>query len=79
MNYFLLVTKYGFRLIFTLLLRYFCCTFGEVKKFGVILKGKSAMSRLLRMCLAQPGFGSVLLPPVYYRPNKPDVTADVNR
>ena len=32
--------------------------FGEVKTFKVILKAKSAMRRLVRMCLAQSGYGS---------------------
>ena len=66
MNYFLLVTKYDFWLIFTFLLPYFCNTFGKVKKFKVILKVKSAMRRLVRMGLAQSGCGSELLPLVYY-------------
>ena len=62
MNYFSLVAKYDFYNIYfftSLLLSYF----GEVKKFKVILKAKSAVSRLVRMCLAQPGYGSGLLPP----------------
>ena len=37
----------------------------EVKKFKAVLKAKSAVSRLVRICLAQPGYGSGLLPPVY--------------
>ena len=45
---------------FTLLLLLY---FSEVKKFKVILL-KWAVSRLVRMCLAQPGYGSGLLPPV---------------
>ena len=44
--------------------------FGEVTKCKVVLEAKSALSRLVRMCLAQPGYGSGLLPLVYYRPNK---------
>ena len=37
----------------------------EVKKFKAVLKAKSAVSRLVRMCLAQPGYDSGLLFPVY--------------
>ena len=37
--------------------------FVEIETFKVILKAKSAVSRLERMCLAQPGYGSGLLPP----------------
>ena len=58
-------------IVLSLLLLYL----GEVKKFKVILKAKSAMTRLVRMCLAQSGYGSVrlwlravtsgLLPPKY--------------
>ena len=44
--------------------------FGEVKKFTVLIKAKSAVRRLVRMCLAQPGYGSGLLSLAYYRPNK---------
>ena len=40
--------------------------FGEVEKFKVILKAKPAISRLVRMCFAQPGYGPGLL----YCPNK---------
>ena len=40
----------------------------EVKKFKVILKAKSAVGRLVRMCLAQPGYDSGLSPPVLLRP-----------
>ena len=54
MYYFLLVTMYDFSF------SQFTC-FSEVKKFKVILKAKSAVSRL-EMCLAQPGYGSGLLP-----------------
>ena len=63
-NQFLLVTKYDFWSRLLLL-----CFF-DVKNFKVILKAKSAASRLERMCLAQPGYGSELLPPVYNRPNE---------
>ena len=66
MNDFLLVTKYDFWLIFTSLLLLY---FGEVKKFKVILKAKSAMRRLVKMCLAQSGYDSELLPLVYCRRN----------
>ena len=45
----------------------------EVKKFKVIFKAKSAVGRLVRMRLAQPGYGSGLSPPVYYRQNKRSV------
>ena len=38
--------------------------------FKVILKAKSAVGRLVRMRLAQPGYGSGLSPPVNYRQNK---------
>ena len=64
-NYVLLETINIFS-FFLLLLLYF----SGVKKFKVILKGKSAVSRLVRMCLAQPGYGSKLLPPVYNRRQK---------
>ena len=73
MKYFLLVT-YEVRFLlniyfFTSLLLLYL---GEVKKFKVILKAKSAVGRLaiVRMRLAQPGYGSGLSPPVYYRQNK---------
>ena len=48
---------------FTLLLSLY---FDEVKKFKVVLKAKSAMRRLVRMCLAQSGYGSRLLSLAYY-------------
>ena len=63
MDYFLLVTKYDF---VQYLFGYFCHTLAKENKFKVILKAKSAVSRLVRMCLTQPGSG--LLLPVYYRP-----------
>ena len=40
--------------------------FGEVKKFKVILKTKSTVSRLVRMFLAQLGCGSGLLPQLFF-------------
>ena len=43
--------------------------FDEVKKFKVVLKARSAMRRLVRMCLAQSGYGSRLLSLAYYRLN----------
>ena len=43
--------------------------FSKVKKFKVILKAKSAMRKLVRMGLAQSGYGSGLLPLVYYHQN----------
>ena len=52
---------------FTLLLLLYL---GEVKKFKVIFKAKSVVGRLVRMRLAQPGYGLGLSPPVYYRQNK---------
>ena len=72
MNYFLLVTKYDFCLIFTFLFR--CLFFillrsKKVYKYKVVLKPRSVVSRLVRMCLAQPGHGSGLLPSIHYRPN----------
>lgn len=71
---YLLVTEvmlyklYIFWSIFTLFISIFLLYFGEVWKFKVILKAKWAMSRRVRMCLAQPGYGLGLLPQVYYRP-----------
>ena len=65
MNYFLLVTKYDFSLMFTFFISLLLLYFAEVEKFKVILKAKPAMSRLVRMCFAQPGYGPGLLP-VYY-------------
>ena len=53
---------YDFCLIFTLLLLLF---FGDIKKFEVILKARSAVSGLVRVRLAQPGYGSGRLPPVF--------------
>ena len=70
MNYFLLVTKYDFLVNIFFFSSLFLSYFGEVKKFKVILIAKSTVSRLVRMCLAELGFGSGLLRPVYYRPNK---------
>ena len=43
---------------------------GDVKKFKAILKAMSAVSRLVRMRLAQSCYGSGLSLPVYHRPNK---------
>ena len=68
MNYFLFVFLIKIYFFTSLLLLYFA--FGKVKKFKVILKAKSAMRKLVRMCLAQSGYGSGLLPLVYYRQNK---------
>ena len=67
MKYFLLVRFLLNIYFFTSLLLLYL---GEVKKFKVILKAKSAVGRLVRMRLAQPGYGSGLSPPVYYRQNK---------
>ena len=64
MNYFLLVTKNDFLVNIFFFSSLFLSYFGEVKKFKVILIVKSTVSRLVRMCLAEPGFGSgLLLPP----------------
>ena len=63
MDYFLLVTKYDF---VQYLFRYYCHTLAKKNKFKDILKARSAVSRVVRMCLAQQG--SELLLPVYYRP-----------
>ena len=65
-NYFLFVMKYDFLLKFTFLLLLY---FGKVKKFKIIVKAKSAMRKLARMVLAQSGYGSGLLPLVYYTQN----------
>ena len=67
MKYFLLVRFLLNIFFFTSLLLLYL---DEVKKFKVILKAKSAVGRLVRMRLAQPGYGSGLSPPVYYRQNK---------
>ena len=69
-NYELLLTKVRSvlrRLLFTFFTS-FLLYFGELKKFEFILNPKSArcICRLVRMCLAQPGYGSGLLPQVYY-------------
>ena len=56
-------------LVFTLVFRYFCYTWRSKKSLDAfILKEKSAVGRLMRMCLAQPGYGSDMLRPVsnYY-------------
>ena len=57
MKHFLLVTNMLNIYLFTSLHLLYL---GEVKKFKVILKGKSAVGRLVRMRLAQPGYSSGL-------------------
>ena len=64
MKYFLLVTKYDFNVyLFTVAL--LLLHFGNLKKFETIVKAKSAVSGLARMCLTQAGYGTELLPSVY--------------
>ena len=58
MYYLSLVTKYDF------------VSFVTLSPSKSILKAKSAVSRLVRMCLAQPGYGSGMLSPIYYRQNE---------
>ena len=92
-NYFLLVTKYNFCLIFTFLQftvrlkKLNCFQLLWLHNFGgkcrcarkippsgnqalFSKRSQRCMSRLVRLCLAQPGCGSELFPPVYYHPNK---------